>query len=95
MKNIKDETVIPATVTQGDNEVRINFNAGMPEDKIRQQVIACETETCDCCTPEFREQVDGFEVLKEGGNVFVHIKGSISAEHVKENMLFCAPKLSK
>jgi hypothetical protein len=92
---MKNNYVIPATIIQGDNEVQINFKAGMPEDKIRQQVSACETHTCDCCTPEFREQVDDFEVLKEGENISVHIKGSISAEHVKENMLSCAPNLSK
>jgi len=84
---------IPAVITQGDNEVRIEFDSDIPTEIIETQVVACQTHTCDCCTPEFREQVEEFKIMEIKGGVTLRIKGSISAEHVRENMFACAPKL--
>ena len=84
---------MPAKVTQGDGKVLIEFNEEVPNDVVKEQIESCEQETCDCCTPEFRDEVDAFKIIENENQVNVEIIGTISAEHVKENLVSCAPKL--
>jgi hypothetical protein len=93
MEQKSQPSEIPAVITQGDNEVRIDFDADIPRGIIEAQVAACQAHTCDCCTPEFREQVEEFKITKINDGISVQIKGAISAEHIRENMFACAPKL--
>ncbi|HFE32557.1 MAG TPA: hypothetical protein ENJ17_04525 [Gammaproteobacteria bacterium] len=85
---------IPAQITQGDGEVRIDFDPAIPRHLIEAQVGECQAQTCECCTPEFREKVEGFEVDTTGAAVTVRIKGHLSPEQVHENVLACTPKLA-
>ena len=84
---------IPAQIVQGDGEVHISFDRQVPAELVRNQVGECIAQTCDCCTPEFRQQVKGFRVDESGQGVHVHILGDVSADQVRKNMLSCAPKL--
>jgi hypothetical protein len=86
---------MPAKVTQGDGKVFIEFNEKVPNDVVKEQIEACEQETCTCCTPEFRDEVESFKIIENDNQVNVEIIGTISAEHVKENLISCAPKLKK
>ena len=85
----------PAKVIQKQGRVLVVFDECVPKEAVKAQVASCEAGTCSCCTPEFRKQVDGFTVRDRGKSVEVEISGTISAEHVKENLIACAPKLKK
>lgn len=93
MTNEFTKTDIPAKIIQGDGEVQIAFDHGIPAERIKKQVGECVAQTCDCCTPEFHQQVQGFEVNESVKGVRVCIRGKISADQVRENMLSCAPRL--
>ena len=82
-------------IKQKENGVELTFSKDIPDEVIKEQVSSCEAETCTCCTPDFRENVEGFsrEVTETG--VKVMILGSITEAQVKENVLSCAPKLEK
>lgn len=80
-------------VSQTENGVELEFSKDIPNDVVEKQVSSCQAETCTCCTPTFREKVEGFssETTEEGTKVT--ISGAITEEQVKENVLSCAPKL--
>ena len=92
-KEIIHQQEIPAKVTQGVNQVTIEFSEEIPKSAVREQVESCKANTCTCCSPEFKEKVDGFEMIEKNNSVDVKIKGSISVDEVKENLISCAPKL--
>lgn len=94
MEQKRRSAEIPAVITQGNNEVRIDFDTDIPQEVIEAQVTACQAHICDCCTPEFREQVEAFEIAGSESGTSVRITGTISAEHVRENLFSCAPKLT-
>ena len=60
---------------------------------IEEQVSSCQAATCTCCTPVFREKVEEFTSTTSEDGVKVTIKGDITEEQVKKNILGCAPKL--
>ncbi|GBE07824.1 hypothetical protein BMS3Bbin11_00614 [bacterium BMS3Bbin11] len=66
-----------------------------PDEVIREQVSSCQAATCSCCTPAFRENVERFssEITNQGTKVT--IRGIITEEQVKKNVLSCAPKLER
>lgn len=86
-----DQTKI--NIEQKNGSVEINFPQDMPADAISAQVDSCQAETCDCCTPQFRENVEDFSKVATDAGIKVVIRGDISAEQVRENVLACAPKL--
>lgn len=86
---------IPAKVTQGENRVLIEFNEEVPNEVIKEQIESCENHTCSCCTPEFRDEVDEFKIIENENSIDVEVIGTISAQHVEENLISCAPKLKK
>jgi len=65
----------------------------IPREVVEAQVPACQAHTCDCCSPEFRKQVEAFEIAGSESGTSVRIIGTISAEHVRKNLFSCAPKL--
>ena len=81
-----------ATVEQKNGFVEITFAEEVPQDIVKTQVSACRDETCECCTPAFREKVDDFNLVL-GVDTKVQIYGSISKDEVLQNMVSCAPKL--
>ncbi|BEP29826.1 hypothetical protein [Helicovermis profundi] len=89
-----NEKKLPANITQKDGYVEIEFSESMPKDAIEKQVNQCIAETCDCCTPEFREKVVNFDVSELSFNK-VKVYGTISEDEVKGNVLSCAPKLKR
>ena len=94
-KRFASQQDIPAKITQRNGSVLVEFDETIPKDAVKEQIESCEEGTCTCCTPEFREEVDRFNVIEKGKSVDVEIIGSISADHVKENLISCAPKLKK
>ena len=83
------------TVKQSENGVELKFSKNIPDKLIEEQVTSCQASTCTCCTPTFREKVESFTSEKTKSGVKVTIKGDITSEQVKENVLSCAPKLTK
>lgn len=83
---------IPAEINQKEGYIEIKFSVEMPEEAIKKQVSECIEGTCACCTPAFREKVEGFVYLKDNTSS-VKIYGSISKEEVMLNVASCAPKL--
>ena len=94
-KNNLSEQKMPAKVIQKQGRVLIEFDKNTAKEVVKEQIESCEAGTCTCCTPEFREQVDSFKIIDKEKNVDVEIFGTISAEHVRENLIACAPKLKK
>ena len=88
--NNVDELIQVKKVQHG---VELTFSNEIPQEVVEQQVASCQAETCDCCTPVFREQVDHFSHAITEQGLKVTIAGDITAEQVKENVLSCAPKL--
>ncbi|MCU7920693.1 MAG: hypothetical protein KZQ99_08655 [Candidatus Thiodiazotropha sp. (ex Dulcina madagascariensis)] len=43
----------------------------------------------DCCTPEFRAQVEGIDVEGMDGNVTMHVRGAVTASEIASNMSKC------
>lgn len=91
MKNKKIDELIQVNKTQ--DGVELQFSSDIPAEVIKEQVASCQAETCDCCTPVFREKVESFshETTEQGTKVT--IRGDITAQQVQENVLSCAPKL--
>ena len=81
-----------ATVKQQNGFVEITFAPEVPQEIVEMQVDSCRDETCECCTPAFREKVDDFSLVLDT-SAKVQIYGTISAEEVQQNMISCAPKL--
>ncbi len=79
-------------VSQKDGYVEIEFSKEMHKETIKEQVSECVNETCECCSPEFRENVSNFEV-EEGENIKVKIYGWITKDEVEQNVVSCSPKL--
>ncbi|MCU7906607.1 MAG: hypothetical protein KZQ76_12340 [Candidatus Thiodiazotropha sp. (ex Epidulcina cf. delphinae)] len=46
----------------------------------------CES---DCCTPEFRAQVEGIDVEGMDGNVTMHVRGAVTAAEIAANLSKC------
>jgi len=80
-------------VSQKDGGVEISFSSDIPQDAVKAQVSSCQAETCTCCTPVFRENVESFTSMESADGMKVMIKGDITEDQVKENVLGCAPKL--
>lgn len=83
------------SVHKVDKGVELKFSNNIPIEMVEAQVSSCEAATCTCCTPAFREKVESFSSEKTSDGIKVIIKGDITAEQVKENVLGCAPKLTK
>ncbi len=81
-----------ATVEQRDGFVEIIFAAEVPQAIVELQVDSCREETCECCTPAFREKVADFTLISDVATK-VQIHGTISKDEVMQNMVSCAPKL--
>lgn len=43
----------------------------------------------DCCTPEFKAQVEGIDVEGMDGNVTMHVRGAIKAAEIASNLSKC------
>ena len=80
-------------IKQKASQVEITFPRSISQEKVSEQVESCIDETCSCCTPTFREKVEGFEKQTDAEGTKVVIKGTITAEEVQENVLSCASKL--
>ncbi|BCO10579.1 hypothetical protein GF1_29550 [Desulfolithobacter dissulfuricans] len=85
---------IPATVEQGEGCVEIIFSDEIPRELIEKQVQECQSGTCQCCTPAFRENVESFEIVPDR-ELKVRVTGKITKEQIMENILSCAPKLGR
>ncbi len=83
-----------AVITQKDGYVEIKFSKDLPKEAIKEQVSECVDETCECCSTEFRENVEGFEYSDEDGSK-VKIFGKITKKDVEANVTSCTPKLNK
>ena len=59
---------------------------------IENQVRECQSGTCECCTPEFRSNVESFEIVPDD-QTKVRVTGKITKEQILINILSCAPKL--
>ena len=84
----------PAEITQKDGYVEIKFSEDLPKEAIKEQVSECVDETCERCSTEFRENVEGFEYSDEDDSK-VKIFGKITKKDVEANVTNCAPKLKK
>ena len=88
------ENDLSATVEQKNGYVEILFSDQIPRELIEKQVQECQSGACECCTPDFREKVESFEVVPDQ-ELKVRVTGDISEEQVLENVLSCAPKFNK
>ena len=59
------EKQIPAVVEQKDGYIEITFSDQIPRGMIENQVRECQSGTCECCTPEFRSNVESFEIVSD------------------------------
>ena len=83
------------SVYEIDKGVELKFSKDIPIEMVESQVSSCQATTCTCCTPVFREKVESFSSKKTSDGITVIIKGNITAEQVRENVLSCVPKLKR
>lgn len=86
------EKQIPAVVEQKDGYIEITFSDQIPRGMIENQVRECQSGTCECCTPEFRSNLESFEIVPDD-QTKVRVTGKITKEQILTNILSCAPKL--
>lgn len=89
-----DEPGTMATARQEDGFVEIVFSSAISPTAVEAQVDACRDETCECCTPAFRDKVDEIAMVPDDHSR-VRIYGTISRDEVLQNMASCVPKLAE
>jgi diphthamide synthase (EF-2-diphthine--ammonia ligase) len=92
MKSSKADELVQ--VIQQEDGVELIFSNNIPKEVLKAQVESCKAETCTCCTPVFRKNVKSFIAKESEDGMKVMIKGDITADEVKRNVLNCAPKLA-
>jgi hypothetical protein len=85
---------VMATARQENGFVEITFSSEISPNTVEAQVDACRDETCECCTPAFRDKVDEIATVPDE-HPKVRIYGTISRDEVLENMASCVPKLAE
>lgn len=70
--------------------VDVKLKGDIERDKVDAMVEKCGTGTCNCCGPEFIQQLDGIEVEGRDGDVTIHVKGKgVTSDVISEKLAIC------
>ena len=78
------------SVVQTDDGVDVRFrHEAVEREKVDAMLDNCRAGSCDCCGPEFVENLDGLDVEGQDGDVTIHVRGPVTKAIIEEKLGAC------
>lgn len=78
------------SVEEKSHGVDVRFQGEAVErEKVDAMLDQCRAGSCDCCGPEFVEQLDGLDVEGSDGDVTIHVRGPVTKDMIEEKLAAC------